>query len=297
MAEHQSTCVISGCSKSVENNGMCIDHQHIETCGHPGCDRTKKAFGYCNLHAQRLLRNGRLARTCQRCETEIPPEAGVGLRYCSDKCRDGKCAVIECARRILAFGYCKPHYRRFKSTGHPLRKCAGCEGYIPVSVNGRNRYCSDQCKGTCLAPGCSEVPEDMGYCGRHGGAVRRNGALPNLNFQCGICGKSVTRDHSGVHQKVNRKTCDECIVSKSRDHQKYRRKILASGNADCGICGGSINFELKWPDPGSLSIDHIVPITRGGTNREQNLQPAHVECNSKKRNWLAPPMDGVLTII
>lgn len=273
------------------------DAKSTHLCSVEGCGSPKKAFGYCNAHSQRFLRNGHPDRKCQRCDTEIPMEAGVGLRYCSDVCLDGECSVDGCESSILALGYCKPHYRRFKSTGHPLRKCAGCGGRIPVAVPGHNRYCSEQCKAICSAPGCSEIATDIGYCSRHGNSVRRYGVLPDLDFDCAICGKFVTREHTGVHQKVNRQTCDECSILKNRKHQKYRRMVLALGTADCGICGSLIDFEAKWPDPESLSIDHIVPITRGGTNREQNLQPSHAGCNLKKRNWLAPPIDGILTLI
>lgn len=329
MAEPKYTCILEGCGRAAYKESMCQSHaarvkkygspirpcegcgndipmgtpgnrtlcDKCRVCSYPGCGREQRRYGYCNSHSGRINRNGNLSRKCLRCSNEIPIESGVGTRYCSDNCLAGECSVDGCERTILAFDYCKPHYRRFKSTGHPLRKCAGCEGYIPATVPGRKRYCSDQCKDTCLAPGCSEISRDMGYCGRHGCTVRRYGTLPDLDFDCGICGKSVTREHVGVHQKVNRQTCDECTVLKNRDHQKYRRMIIASGYADCGICGDPIDLGLKWPDSGSLSIDHIVPITRGGTNREQNLQPAHAGCNMKKRNWLAPPIDGVLTLI
>lgn len=297
MAVNQYTCVEDQCDRPVFKNGSCDTHHEKKTCGYPGCQSIKKTFGYCNAHSQRLLRNGHLDRKCQRCDTEIPMDAGVGLRYCSDVCLDGECSVDGCESSILALGYCKPHYRRFKSTGHPLRKCAGCGGYIPVTVYGRKRFCSDSCKPICGAPECGRIATDGGYCDRHALSVRYHGSLPDLDFTCGFCGKYVTRSYSVMHQKTNRKTCPECTVLKCRDHQKYRRKVIKSGSADCGICGKGIRLDLAWPNPMSLSIDHIVPVTRGGTNREQNLQPSHAGCNLKKRNWLAPPIDGILTLI
>jgi len=43
----------------------------------------------------------------------------------------------------------------------------------------------------------------------------------------------------------------------------------------CALCGLPINRD-------DFSIDHIVPRSKGGTNRLINLQPAHIECNSRK---------------
>jgi len=43
----------------------------------------------------------------------------------------------------------------------------------------------------------------------------------------------------------------------------------------CGICGLSVSKE-------EMTIDHIVPLSRGGPHVLSNLQPAHSSCNTKK---------------
>ena len=35
-----------------------------------------------------------------------------------------------------------------------------------------------------------------------------------------------------------------------------------------------------------MSIDHIKPISRGGTNEDDNLQPVHDICNKMKQNMM-----------
>jgi len=50
----------------------------------------------------------------------------------------------------------------------------------------------------------------------------------------------------------------------------------------CGICGQKINRKLKWPHPRSKSLDHIVPLSRGGAHIPQNVQAAHLRCNLSK---------------
>lgn len=50
----------------------------------------------------------------------------------------------------------------------------------------------------------------------------------------------------------------------------------------CGLCGEPIDRQLRWPDPQSQSLDHIVPLALGGTHTQDNVQMAHLLCNVKK---------------
>jgi hypothetical protein len=60
--------------------------------------------------------------------------------------------------------------------------------------------------------------------------------------------------------------------------------ICKRDNWVCQICGKKVNPKYKWPHPLSASIDHIIPISKGGTHERKNLQLAHLECNLKKHN-------------
>lgn len=52
----------------------------------------------------------------------------------------------------------------------------------------------------------------------------------------------------------------------------------------CLICNGWLSFDPRRPE--GVSIEHIVPRTRGGTNDLANLARAHPSCNGEKgRNW------------
>lgn len=52
----------------------------------------------------------------------------------------------------------------------------------------------------------------------------------------------------------------------------------------CGICGGKIRSSLKHPHPESASIDHILPVSCGGSDTPANVQAAHLRCNCAKSN-------------
>lgn len=50
----------------------------------------------------------------------------------------------------------------------------------------------------------------------------------------------------------------------------------------CGICRASMDRALRYSDPMSKSIDHIIPLAKGGAHAQHNLQYAHLECNRMK---------------
>ena len=69
-------------------------------------------------------------------------------------------------------------------------------------------------------------------------------------------------------------------------YEKNKKRIYASQNT-CGICGQPVDFSLKWPHPLSPTIDHIVPVIKGGHPSDiANLQLAHFACNRQKSDKL-----------
>ena len=61
------------------------------------------------------------------------------------------------------------------------------------------------------------------------------------------------------------------------------KKIILATQELCAICGQPVDKSLKSPDPMSASIDHIIPIFKGGHPSDlSNLQLAHRACNRAK---------------
>lgn len=56
----------------------------------------------------------------------------------------------------------------------------------------------------------------------------------------------------------------------------------------CQLCGQKVNKKLKFPNPMSPSLDHIIPLSKGGAHIESNCQLAHLSCNKKKNSAPAP---------
>lgn len=67
---------------------------------------------------------------------------------------------------------------------------------------------------------------------------------------------------------------------------KARRVILSTQDV-CGICGKPVDKTLKYPHPLSPTVDHIIPVSKGGHPSDlANLQLAHRCCNRAKSDKL-----------
>ena len=55
-----------------------------------------------------------------------------------------------------------------------------------------------------------------------------------------------------------------------------------ASNKACCLCGDPINPNLRSPDPMSLTVEHRIPIARGGRHDIDNIDFAHRVCNSSK---------------
>lgn len=72
-------------------------------------------------------------------------------------------------------------------------------------------------------------------------------------------------------------------------HEPYDvREVYETGRWLCGLCGKPIDPLLKYPHRGSASIDHVVPLSAGGSDSRDNVQPAHLHCNRSKGARSAP---------
>jgi 5-methylcytosine-specific restriction endonuclease McrA len=61
-------------------------------------------------------------------------------------------------------------------------------------------------------------------------------------------------------------------------------RLYARDRGVCALCGKRVNKALKWPDLGCATIDHIIPLTKGGPHSWANVALAHHRCNSLKNN-------------
>ena len=65
------------------------------------------------------------------------------------------------------------------------------------------------------------------------------------------------------------------------------KKIIYATQSVCWICGEPVDPALKSPHPLSRTVDHKIPVSKGGHPSDlDNMAIAHRKCNIEKSNQL-----------
>lgn len=123
---------------------------------------------------------------------------------------------------------------------------------------------------------------------------------------CPVCGNTFYSQYSTkvyCDDKCKRKKKIRAHKRKTRSLSKYRQrcqkygvyydpsvtreKVIRRDNGTCQICGIKCNPDDKsWGSFGATypTLDHIIPLAKGGTHTWDNVQCACAMCNSLKRD-------------
>lgn len=245
------------------------------TCGMPACGRPFDCKGLCGTHYRNLRKTGRADRPCPGCGVDMVV-IGVSAAFCSERCRPGCrfewCDNVTTGKRDV----CQPHYAAIRKRGRDPRyglqkdqHCIVC-GLAGWPENGLRRYCSDAC-ARVWSRGRGEVVREVA---------------------CVSCGVSVSLFKPGTERarkvRADRTRCGDC--SRERNAMTAAELEVRDGGG-CSLCGVLVDFSQSFPHPLSPSVDHVLPLSRGGGNVPENLALAHLGCNmakSDKIGWLAP---------
>ena len=76
---------------------------------------------------------------------------------------------------------------------------------------------------------------------------------------------------------------DDEIAREKEKARKLRKTPWWSRKKSTGRC----HYCRRAFSPGDLTMDHLIPISRGGRSEKHNIVPACKECNNKK-SYLIP---------
>jgi 5-methylcytosine-specific restriction endonuclease McrA len=218
-------------------------------------------------------------RTCLVCEASMAGRAAYA-KYCSSRCK---------SRASNA--------KRYK---RPVRTCSGCGGDL-TDRHGSVKYCSNACR-RWVASGKSELRTMADRC------RQCSGSIPNPRAGKVFCSKKckmravqvnrVRDDHARYLRERERRIAYAIAYAAANPHvgqtAKRRRKALLAQAGVFAVTakdwrrlkdrhGGRCAYcDVKAP----LTMEHVVPISRGGTHGVGNLLPACANCNSSKRHRL-----------
>ncbi len=81
---------------------------------------------------------------------------------------------------------------------------------------------------------------------------------------------------------------DDAIIrverKKARELRRTRWWQQKTASGTCWYCGQKVGFQ-------NLTMDHVIPLARGGRSTKDNLVPSCKECNIKKKSSLPVEWD------
>lgn len=236
----------------------------MKVCSIDGCGRPRTgASRYCGTHVSRLRRHG---------------DANANFRRVK-----GKCSIDGCVSPHHSNGLCKKHDTRAQRHGDPL---------VKLNRKGDGRQC-------CVVGGCVSPVKAFGLCVTHNARQKRWGNTDGRSVECRYCQRAFitqTRQKlcSQACYRASRRTPEIRLIKRAYYHKYNARKrglgaevvcyasVLERDGWICQICKHPIDRALSHPHRMSASIDHVIPLSRGGVHTYSNVQAAHYSCNSRK---------------
>jgi len=212
--------------------------------------------------------------TCPFCfiEFEQKRTAGNPKKYCTRLCS-------ERARH--------KRKKQFKTITKTCRKCSTTF----ATRKTRQAYCMDACR---LADAANMTRQR--YAKEKDAKFAAKYPKGYGEATCGWCGNirqydPRTQNPKGFHPECTKQARSASYRIKtvrrqklSTPHRISHQQVVDLYGSDCHICKTAIDLTLPRTHKQGLTVDHFMPISKGGTDEMDNLRPAHWICNVRKRD-------------
>lgn len=212
-------------------------------------------------------------RTCRICDALI-----IDISYHAEGSSQ-RCCSMDCLRthwRLKA----QRRNRTQTKTSKPCRMCG--QPTEPKAGRGRDRiYCSESCR-ILIRTSAEGTPISVRDCDRCGAAF----VAPRWynSKRCATCTPIAFKAKQRASAARHRARKVGAAIEQFTNDEIYERDGWR-----CGLCGKLIHKAKPFPHPMSRSIDHVVPLSKGGDHSRANVQAAHYGCNSRKNNGVLDP--------
>ena len=246
-------------------------------------------------------------RTCPGCGKDAPK----GSRYCSKECRyraNGTMRICQqCGRefhRVMKYGrdapkYCSQKCQWEAQIKRPFATCQTCGKEFRVGRECKGMFCSPECQWESMRVsheserGFAEAVKWMESLSR---AIVQ-GERTLIAVGCENCGKGFVTTSGRARFCSDR--CRKRHKNRLKDERIYwygepdkditLEKVFLRDGGKCRSCGAILSF--KGSPQGDLypSVDHAVPLSKGGTHTWGNVQLMCRGCNRTKNDALNGP--------
>jgi 5-methylcytosine-specific restriction endonuclease McrA len=139
-------------------------------------------------------------------------------------------------------------------------------------------------KRTCTMPNCSKPHRARGLCGSHYNQQHQTNRHAKQTIPCAYCGADCEKDPS----RANRYGSLYCSL-KCRDWDRYGYSKLPADHwawAEVSRIWIGIGRVCAYCEQHTTDYepDHVIPLSRGGSNSITNIVPCCKACNSDKRD-------------
>lgn len=173
--------------------------------------------------------------------------------------------------------------------------CHYCGNSAPTVSGKARKYCQPLCKSRAAWAKRKPTRDNRAQyeASARFKASSRQSPQSTTCLECD--GQPVARNRCGRHYRHHMRAegvawaFDTDYASRARRHgvafePVNKAEVFDRDRWTCQLCGGKVDPAHVFPDPWSASLDHAVPMSRGGAHTPGNVQLAHLRCNVRKHD-------------